>query len=394
MVNALHGEAAVIGVGASRFGRMPEESVLSLAGEALTGALDDAGLEKEAIDGLIVHNGSPRGADYDTIAQIFGLRPRFCAQSWAHGRFTATNITHAVLAVTNGLADRVACLMAFKNSDIGRLGEANNPMYYEMFREAGGPHSEEGFIGMTSGIAGAAMGFDAYCRRYNVDRELLGIIPVTFRRHAMLNPSAMSKGTITLEDYRNGRPIIDPLRLFDCSLVSDGAICVIISRKSLVVPEQRPVWIIGAQGIQAGRDSFIFAPSGLGVMQQDTRRRTLSEARAQTIYKMSDTQPESLDVLGLFDSFSPAPVYLLEEFGFCEAGEALHWIRDGTIGLGGKFPTNTAGGQLSEAQLNGWGQIRELVAQLRGEAGQRQVPGARRGMWAMTGGDSLIFERG
>lgn len=391
---ALHGGAAVIGIGGSRVGRMPDDSVLTLAGEALSEAVRDAGLEKEAIDGLIVHIGSPRGPDYDTVAHVFGLTPRFCAQTWAHGRFTTTILTHAALAVCSGLADRVACLLSFKNSDIGRLGEANNPMFFEQFREAGGPHSEESHIGMTSAIAGAAMGLDAYCRRYRADRELLGAVPTTFRRHALMNPSAMSKTPMTMEDYRNSRPIVDPLRLFDCSLVSDGAVCVIIGRKDLVESSQRPVWITGAQGTRAGRDTFIFAPPGLGVVQQSTRRLTRQETRSHAAYQLAGVRPEDLNVLGLFDSFSPAPVYLLEDFGFCEAGEGLSWIQDGAIGLGGRIPVNTAGGQLSEGQLNGWGQVRELIRQLRGEAGERQVPDARRGMWAMVGGDAMVFERG
>src|SRR3546814_11152501 len=93
---------------------------------------------------------------------------------------------------------------------------------------------------------------------------------------------------------------------------------------------------------------------------------------------MAAARPEDIDVLGLYDSFSPLPLYALEDFGFCEAGEALGWIQGGRIGLGGDLPTNTAGGQLSQAQLNGWGQSRELVIQLRGEAGQRTVANAER----------------
>src|SRR5450755_1762309 len=134
---SLSGKAAVIGVGASSFVRRPEASVLHFAAEALTEALRDANLEKEQIDGLIVHVGSPRGADYDSIAQSFGLNPRFCSQTWAHGRFAATILTHAAMAIACGLATRVACLLAMKNSNLGRIGEANNPFFFEQFREGG-----------------------------------------------------------------------------------------------------------------------------------------------------------------------------------------------------------------------------------------------------------------
>jgi len=390
---ALSGGTAIVGVGASRFGRLPEESVLTLIGEALVEAVRDAGIDKERIDGLLVQTGSPRGADYDTIAQVFGLTPRFCSQTWSHGRFTATVLTHAALAVSSGLADCVACVTAAKNSTVGRLGEANHPLAHEQLREAGGPHGEEAQIGMSSPIAGAALGFSAYCRRYGIDRELLGEIPITFRRHARLNPRATERGPMTQDDYRQSRPIIDPLRLFDCSLVSDGAVCAIVTRRDLVPDARRAAWITGAQGIQAGRDTFIFAPVGLGVAQQSTRRRSLAQARELAVYRMAGCRPEDVDVLGIYDSFSALPVYALEDFGFCAPGDALSWIQGGRIGLGGEIPVNTNGGQLSEAQMNGWGQIRELVMQLRGEAGERQVADARRAMWLGVGGDALMFER-
>lgn len=389
----LSGATAIVGVGASSFERRPDASVLEMAGAALNGALADAGLEKGAIDGLAVQIGSPRGADYDVIAQTFGLAPRFCSQTWAHGRFTATVIAHAAMAIASGLATRVACLLAMKNSDIGRIGEANNPFFHEQFRENGGPHGEEAHLGMSSPVAGAAMALDIYLRRYRKDRELLAAIPIAFRRHAQLNPDAVAKGEMTLADYRNARPIVDPIRLFDCSLVGDGAVCVIVAGKPLVA-DKRAVWINGVQGIQAGRETFLFAPRGLGMQQQSEKRLTLAEARGQPVYGMAGIAPQDVDVLGVYDSFSPLALYTFEEFGFCAAGEGLDWIQDGRIAVGGELPTNTNGGQLSHAQVNGWGQVRELVLQLRGEAGARQVPGAKVALWATVGGDALALARG
>jgi acetyl-CoA acetyltransferase len=387
----LAGRTAIVGVGASRFERRPEVSVFELAGAALNGALADAGLNKDQVDGLIVQVGSPRGADYDGIAATFGLSPRFCSQTWSHGRFAATVLTHAAMAVATGLATRVACLMAMKNSDLGRMGEADNPFFHEQFRENGGPHGEEGHIGMASPIAGAAMAFDLYCRRYSQDREKLAAIPLTFRRHALLTDDAVMTKPLSKADYRSSRPIIDPLRLLDCSPVGDGAVCMIVADAGSATREVR---ITGAQGMRAGRDAFIFAPVGLGMAQQSERRLTRAEARSQVAWRMAAAAPEDMDLLGLYDSFSPLPLYALEDFGFCEAGEALDWVQNGRIGLGGEMPVNTAGGQLSQAQLNGWGQLRELVVQLRGEAGARQVAEARRAMWASVGGDALILERG
>src|SRR3546814_14425078 len=98
--------------------------------------------------------------------------------------------------------------------------EADNPFYYEQFRENGGPHGEEGHIGMASPIAGAAMGFDLYCRRYGLDRELLAEIPLTFRRHALLTDDAIMRTPMTADDYRASRTIVHPLRLFEIGRAS------------------------------------------------------------------------------------------------------------------------------------------------------------------------------
>lgn len=393
---SLSGKAAVVGVGASTFVRDPDRSAIQLAGQALTAALADAGLEKEAIDGLVVQIGSPRGADYDVIAQTFGLDVRYASQTWPHGRFTATVLTHAVMAVASGLATRVACILAMKNSDLGRIGEADNPFFFEQFRENGGPHGEEGHLGMASPVAGAAMAFDLYCRRYGQDREKLAAVPLAFRRHAQLTDDAVMRDKpMTEEDYTTSRLIVEPLRLLDCSLVGDGAVCIIIAAPTLADGPAPPVWISGVQGVRAGRDSFIFAPHGLGMAQQSRGTRlTQAQARNQAVYAEAGLTPDTVDVLGVYDSFAPLAIYTLEDFGFAPPGEALDWIQGGRIGLGGELPTNTAGGQLSQAQVNGWGQVRELITQLRGAAGARQVPNAKRALWATIGGDAMAFERG
>ena len=281
--------------------------------------------------------------------------------------------------------------MAMKNSDIGRIGEADNPFFHEQFRENGGPHGEAGHLGMASPIGGAAMAFDLYCRRYGQDRELLAAIPMAFRAHALLTDDAVMRTPMSEADYRAARPVVDPLRLFDCSPVGDGAVCLIVGAGG---QGPREIVITGAQGLRAGRDAFIFAPVGLGYGQQSTRRLTRAEARGQRAWQMAGASPDMVDLVGAYDSFSPLPLYVLEDFGFCGEGEALAFVQDGRIGPGGALPVNTSGGQLSQAQLNGWGQLRELVVQLRGEAGARQVPGARRALWASAGGDALVLERG
>src|SRR3546814_14987814 len=116
----------ITGIGASRFERRPEAWVLDFAGEALNAALAHAGLDKEQIDGLVVQVGSPRGADYDTIALTFGLSPFYCGQTWAHGRFAASVIIQAAMEFPAGLAPRVECMSSRNNSVIRPWGERSD----------------------------------------------------------------------------------------------------------------------------------------------------------------------------------------------------------------------------------------------------------------------------
>ena len=181
---------------------------------------------------------------------------------------------------------------------------------------------------MASPIAGAAMAFDLYCRRYGQDRELLVAIPLAFRAHAASADDAIMRAPISEVDYRTSRSIVDPLRLLDCSPVGDGAVCLIVGADG----GSRDVRITGAQGLRAGRDTFIFAPVGLGFGQQSQRRLTRAEAWSQRAYAMAAATPETIDLLGIYNSFSPLPLYVLEDFGFCGEGEALSFVQGGRVG--------------------------------------------------------------
>ncbi|MBV8773363.1 MAG: hypothetical protein JO166_13680, partial [Deltaproteobacteria bacterium] len=150
----LKDRSAIVGVGNSIFGRRLMRSPIDLAGEAIANALDDAGLARGDLDGMIVSFGSPIGADGDTLAQVLGLKLRTYNQTWAHGRFTASCIQWAAMIVNAGLANAVACLAAVSFSGLRRpmMGGSGDR---EGAREAGGGHGEDPVYGMTSPGAGA-----------------------------------------------------------------------------------------------------------------------------------------------------------------------------------------------------------------------------------------------
>jgi acetyl-CoA acetyltransferase len=385
--------AAVAGIGTVGFGKFAEESVASMVERAVAAALADCGLERAAIDGLFVHIGSPRGLDYDEIAMLLGLRVQHALQTWDHGRFGASIIAGAAMALEYGLIDYALCIGAFQNSRFARIGTTESQSFFEGMREAGGPHAENPSVGMAAPAAGAAMSLNRYLHRYSVEREKLGAVAISQRRAAADNPLAALRTPLTAEQYRDSRPVIDPLRLLDCSYPVDTAVALIMTRldraRALASP---PVRILSFQGLHAGPDEFIFGQPGLGVNQFDVfDLRPLGAD--EPVYRRAGVGPRDVDTLHCYDGFSAKVLWTLERFGFCAPGEAADWIQDGRIALGGELPVNTSGGHLSEGHSNGWGQTLEIVRQLRGAAGPRQIDDAAVAQWATTLGDSIIYGR-
>ena len=220
-------DAAIVGVGASAFGRFLPDSQLSLAATALKAALDDCGLQRDDIDGLSIHMGSPLGVDYDRVASAFGLNIRYVNQSWLHGRFVTNALQHAALAVSAGLADVVACVTAIsftrEREILGGPGDA------EGNREEGGTHGESPPYGLTAPAGGAALSMQRYLAITGADRDKLAAVPMSIRDHAVLNPDSIMRQPLTLQAYQDARTIVDPLRLFDCCLVNDGAVVALVT---------------------------------------------------------------------------------------------------------------------------------------------------------------------
>jgi acetyl-CoA acetyltransferase len=385
-------DAAIVGIGHSSFGRGLPDSQLSLAATAFKNALADAGIERRDVDGLSIHLGWPIGVDYDRVAEGFGLEIRYVNQAWLHGRFVTNALQHAALAVCAGLADVVACVTAISfTRERGFLG---GPGDVEGNREEGGTHGEAPPYGLTAPAGGAALAMQRYMHVYKATSEQLAAVPMTLRRHATLNPRAIMKTPLTLEAHQNARMVVDPLRLFDCCLISDGAVVVLVARaeraKNL---RQKPIRIAGMQGVRSGRDEFIFAPRGLGINQQSGR---VSASRSIDREVFAKTGIERGDVQGFYtyDAFSPLVLFALERFGYCGAGEAASWVQGGRIALGGELPVNTSGGLLSEAHVGGWNSICEMVRQLRGTAGPSQIADAAVLQWGTAWGDSVILTAG
>jgi len=388
-VTGVNLDAAIVGIGSSAFGRGLPDSQLRLAAVAFRNALSDSGLQRRDVDGLSIHLGWPLGPDYDRIAEGFGLDIRYVNQSWLHGRFVTNALQHAALAVSAGLADVVACVTAVSfTRERGFLG---GPGDIEGNREEGSTHGEAPPYGLTAPAGGAAIAMQRYMHVHGATSAQLAAVPIAMRNHARKNPRAIMREPLTLATHQSSRMVADPLRLFDCCLISDGAAVVLIARGDRARDlRQKPVRIVGMQGTRAGRDEFIFAPRALGINQQSARR---AAARPVDLEAFAQAGVAREDVQGFYtyDAFSPLVLFALERFGYCGPGEAAAWVQDGRIELGGTLPINTSGGLLSEAHVAGWNSICEMVRQLRGEAGASQIAGAKVLQWGTAWGDCVIL---
>ncbi len=382
---------AIAGIGTSRFGRGLPESPLQLAATAFKAALADSGLGRDDVDGLAINLGWPLGMDYDRIAEAFGMRTRYVSQTWTHGRFVTMSVQQAVMAVASGMADVVACVaVASFTRERDILG---GPGDFEGMREEGGTHGEYPPYGLTAPAAGAALSYQRYMHLYGADTDALGEVAVALRGHACLNPAAAMRKPISLEDHRRSREIVSPLRLFDCCIVSDGAVVLLITSAERARDlAQPPVLVGGMQGIRCGRDEFIFAPPGLGINQQQPGRVEPTGYDDQAL-RMAGIERSDVQGLYTYDAFTPLVLFVLERYGYCGPGEAHEFVKNGAIRLGGALPVNTNGGLHSEAHVSGWNHLAEMVRQLRGAAGERQIPDAHHLQWATLWGDSVILRR-
>jgi len=389
MAYSIRDQTAIVGIGQSEFGRFLPDSQLRLGAKALKAALDDAGLTRADVDGVAIHLGWPLGVDYDRVAETYGLDLRWVSQTWLHGRFVTSAIQQAAMAVACGLANVVACVTAIsftrERQILGGPGDA------EGTREDGGTHGESPPYGLTAPAGGAALAMQRYMALYGATSAELAAVPIAFRKHALKSPHAVMKKPLTLAEHQASRMVVDPLRLYDCCLITDGAAVVLVASAERARDlKQAPVYIAGMQGLRSGRDEFIFAPRGLGINQQPARREQPPE-RDLAVYRMAGIERRDVAGLYTYDAFSPVVLFVLERFGFCGPGEAASWVQNGRIELGGELPMNTSGGLLSEAHVGGWNSILEIARQLRGAAGERQIANARYLQWGTAWGDSVIF---
>ncbi len=359
----LRGAAALVGLGITPQGRVFDRSALGFAVDAVRLALDDAGLRRTDLDGLLVNPGIAWGGDTTmasfALQQAMGLRDlRLSATMNLGGATACAMIQHAAQAIAAGLATTVACVFADTPlKPPAAPGERASSG--QAFAFARGFEAAYGFFGVNAMYALVAR---RHMHRYGTTPDQLGAVAVAQRRWANLNPLAqMREQPLTLDDYRRGRWIVEPFRLYDCCLVSNGGLAVIVTGAERARDLRKPpVYIQGMGQGHPGGDPAETLASGAPLAKE-------------TAFRMAGLSLADVDVIELYDCYTFTVIVTLEDYGFCAKGEGGPFVAARHTGPGG-LALNTGGGQLSSYYMWGMTPVSEAVIQLRGEGGARQVP--------------------
>jgi len=366
---SLRDQAAIVGIGQLPFSKDIGRSEEVTALEAAHLALEDAGLKPSDIDGMMKWSIQPTGEN--VIARNLGVpNLRFFGEVGYGGGGGCGVVGHAAAGIAAGMA---RCVLVYRSRNRGSGGRPWAGTSRERDNIAADTNetalfSPYGFVRPVDQVAMFARRF-LHERGYSTDH--LGWIAVACRRHATNNPIAMMREPITMDDYRRARMISDPLRLFDCCLETDGAAAVIVTAADMARDlRQKPAYIMAAAQGMGPRN---------WVMNNYFKEPLLESPgayAARDLWRMAGVGPEDVDVAQLYDAFTPLVLGSLEEYGFCKPGEAGALVENHGLEVGGRLPTNTSGGSLSEAYVHGINLIIEATRQIRGTS-LNQVPGAR-----------------
>ncbi|WP_310778219.1 thiolase family protein [Mycobacterium sp. Z3061] len=368
--------AAIVGVYNTVQGRrLDGETSRGLAVKAVNGALDDAGLRLQDVDGV--------SAGPLSTALIYDLR---VGPAWQGMGFGVGMITEAATAIEHGMADVVVLVAA-------QAGE-----YRDHEATAPWTRPENEFVAPWGMFTTAEFALIArrHMHVYGTTREQLSTVAATIRNNGSNNPEAVyyQRGPFTPSDITASRLIADPFHLLDCATTSEGGCALVVANLNAVETSGRPIYILGS-GADFHGPSYQHPPAwDLAGRRGDHVNGVVGRNAADRAFAHAGIRREDVDVLELYDPFSFEIIRQLEAFRFCGDGEGGPFVADGHIAIGGSHPITTDGGTMSFSHAGANPQMMQravrAVQQLRGDAGTLQVPGARIALCS-NGGAGALF---
>jgi acetyl-CoA acetyltransferase len=354
---------AIVGVAESELGPGVGLTVLQHQALAAKRALDDAGLSRADVDAVMAVDFL--GLPSLQIAEYLGIKPRFTDTTVTGGSAFETLVEHAALGIAAGLCDVV--LITYGStlwSDRRRVVEGGG---IDPRMPAAQFETPYGDLSPISGYAMAAM---RHMYEYGTTSEQLAEVAVSTRRWAALNPRALMREPIAVEDVLQSPMISSPLHRLDCCVMTDGGGAVVVTSAERARDLRKPpVYVLGSG----------FSATHHTITQMENLTTSGAVESGRRAFRMAGVTPDDIDVVEIYDSFTISVVMALEDLGFCKKGEGGAFVEGGRLGPGGELPTDTSGGGLSYTHPGAFGLflIIEAVRQLRGEGGPRQVPDAK-----------------
>jgi acetyl-CoA acetyltransferase len=375
---------AIAGIGATAYSKNSGRPVRSLASEACLNAIKDAGLKPADIDGFVSFNLNDSVPGIAVATELGIKNAHYCVDLLMGGNAANLIILQAMAAIEAGLATNVLCFRAMNGRSGHRLGGA------EKF-EARGITQYTAPFGWITYPQAMAMWARRHMITYGTTEEHFGAIATTFRENAMLNPRAMQRKSLSYDEYLASRFIVEPFRMLDICLETDGACAVLVTSAERAKDMKRPPVLIsgGAYGggpVQ-GEDFF-------DAIRWPDHSHNCYKYIADDVWSRAGMGPSDIDVAQIYDCFTYSVIMALEGMGFCKEGEGGPFVTSGAIRRDGSLPLNTAGGLLSEGYIHGLNHVLEAVEQLRGDSGDRQIAGAETALTtagAMSCGSALVL---
>lgn len=374
-MSSLRRKVAIVGIGETAVGKVPELCPMQFHALPALQALEDAGLRKDEVDGVLTRGSHTEDfAMHSAVfAEYMGIRPQYTAKLHLGGATACAMVHHAAAAIASGLCETVLIAAGDK-----RLSGLTRDRVVSQSADYGHPQFEAPYGSLMVGMY--ALAARRHMHEFGTRPEHLAAVAVAERKHARLHGAAQMMDPLTVEDVLASRMIADPLRLFDCCLVSDGGAAIIVTSAERARDlRQKPVYLLGAGGGSTHEH----------ISQAQSLTTLGSRVAGQHAFEMAGVKPADVDTAMLYDCFTITVLILLEDLGFCEKGSAGPFAADGNLELGGRLPVNTHGGMLSHAApgyANGIFHITEAVKQLRGQATGRAVPDARLALVHGNGG--------
>lgn len=369
---AYNGRIAIVGVAESDYGRVPNMTELQLHAQALHRVLVDSGLPKKEIDAVFCSS-QTMGMPTVMLCEYLQLFPRYSDTTSIGGSSFEAHLNHAVAAIRAGKCE--VALISYASNQLSSRGRTMGTGS----RPATVPEATyESPYGNT--LVGAyAMAARRHMHLYGTTSEQLAEIAVVTRRHASLNPLAMYRDPITVQDVLNSRIIADPLHLLDCCVVTDGGGAILVTTEERARDlKQRPIYVLGSS------EGHTHAQ----ISQMPDLTVTAAATTGPRAFAEAGITPADIDMAMIYDSFTITVLLLLEDLGFCNKGEGGVFVQEGRIALGGQLPINTDGGGLSSNHpgMRGIFLIIEATRQLRGQCASRQVEHAKLAVAHGSGG--------